>query len=171
MSTCSGLVVIEAHTHSRKHLHLLSHLFSPYMLPIIPLRGGVIDAVVTKACTGYWGRPPLCSTVVTAPLQGRFCSFVGAEATPCSTSELCECPGVGRLLGLEHSHSESSHQVFLPWSSSPVHVLCCVTLYPFCGFLKCTVVSRAIGPALGPISAYLVCVEGHQYSVLYSVEL
>ena len=121
MSTCFGLVVIEA----QKNLHLLYHLFSLYMLAIIPLTGGMTDVVVPTACTGYWVGPPLCSMVVIGPLQGRVCSLVvGVEATPCSTSELCVCPGVVRLLGLEHSHQERSHQVFLHWSTCVCALLC-----------------------------------------------
>jgi len=76
MSTCFGLVVIEAQTHSRKNLHLLYHLFSLYMLALIPLIGGMTDVVVTRAWTGYWVGPPLCSTIITGPLQGRVCSLV-----------------------------------------------------------------------------------------------
>ena len=42
------------------------HIFPQCVLTIIPLVGGVICVVVTRACTGYWLGPPLCSLVVTA---------------------------------------------------------------------------------------------------------
>ena len=102
MSTCFGLVVIEAQTHSRKNLHLLYHLFSLYMLAIIPLTGGMTDVVVPTACTGYWVGPPLCSMVVIGPLQGRVCSLVAGPEGPRYVSALwCEAGGTGSALGDE----------------------------------------------------------------------
>ena len=42
------------------------YIFPQGVLAIIPLIGGVIGVVVTRACTGCWVGPPLCSVVVTA---------------------------------------------------------------------------------------------------------
>ena len=42
------------------------HVFPQGVLALLPLIGGVIGVVVTRACTGCWAGPPLCSVVVTA---------------------------------------------------------------------------------------------------------
>ena len=42
------------------------HVFPQVVLAVIPLIQGVIGGVVTRACTGCWAGPPLCSVVVKA---------------------------------------------------------------------------------------------------------
>ena len=49
------------------------HIFPQGVLAVVPLIGGVFGVVVTRACTGCWVGPPLCSVVVTAMLgAGRW---------------------------------------------------------------------------------------------------
>ena len=50
------------------------HVFPQGVLVIIPLIGGEIGVVVTRASTGCWAGPSLCSVVVTA--------LLGAGSTP-----------------------------------------------------------------------------------------
>ena len=48
-----------------------SHIFSQSVLVSIPLIGGVIGVVVTRACTRCWVGLPLCSVAVIALLRVR----------------------------------------------------------------------------------------------------
>ena len=45
-----------------------SHIFPQGMLAIIPLIGDGIGVVLSRACTGFWVGPPLCSVAVRALL-------------------------------------------------------------------------------------------------------
>ena len=51
-------------------------------------------------------------------------------------------------MGLEHSHWERSHWLFLFCSCSPVSMLCCATFHPLCELTSYSVVGTALGPTL-----------------------
>ena len=51
-------------------------------------------------------------------------------------------------MGLEHSHWEKSHRVFLLWICSPVNVLYCISFCLLCRLTKYTIVGTALGPTL-----------------------
>ena len=66
-------------------------LFPQCMLAVFPLIGAVTDVVVTRACTGYWVRPPLCSVVVTAPIKVKVLSLLVGVGTTRFVFELYFC--------------------------------------------------------------------------------
>ena len=58
----------------------------------------MIGVVVTRACTGYWVWPPLCSVVVTALLEAGSAPVIEKEFPRSGFKLQCEVGGIRALL-------------------------------------------------------------------------